>query len=131
MAKLPKSDIVSTGKRVLPAGHPDLLWYDPSEVLIVGEESQYSSTGPALTIGSRIISGSVTSSSSATGSSGATTTPEVRSDVPDLSDIEEVILEEYTDEVTKALFYRAKFKIRNSSNNKNNVGGVDARIEPS
>lgn len=130
MAKVSKSDIVSTGKRVLPAGHPDLLWYDPSEVIIVGEESAYSNTAPALTASSRVTGGSITSS--AVGASGASKVvpPIVKPDVPDLSDIEEVILEEYRDEVTKALFYRAKVKIRNSSSNKNNIAGVDARIEP-
>lgn len=49
MAKrVSKSSIVSTTKRVLPAGHPDLVWYDPSEVIIIGEESEYKVSGTGV-----------------------------------------------------------------------------------
>jgi hypothetical protein len=48
-------------------------------------------------------------------------------DVPGLSDIESITYEEYPDS-TGVMKYRAILKIRNSSVNKDNVAGVDARI---
>lgn len=54
---------------------------------------------------------------------------ELVEDAPSLTDIEDVKTEDYYDPVSKALKIRAKIKIRNSSRNKKNVAGVDARIE--
>lgn len=50
------------------------------------------------------------------------------SDVPQLSDIESVQYVKYFDPVSKIEKAKAIIKIRNSSKNKNNVAGVDARI---
>jgi len=128
MAKrVPKSSIVSTTKRVLPAGHPDLVWYDPNEVIIVGEESEYKVSGTGVSAFSALLSGSLTSGSKIA-------EPKVKdpeeepSDVPQLSDIESVEYVKYFDPVSKIEKAKAIIKIRNSSKNKDNVAGVDARI---
>ena len=128
MAKrVSKSSIVSTTKRVLPAGHPDLVWYDPNEVIIVGEESEYKVSGTGVSSFSALLSGSLTSGSKIAD-------PKVKdpvqepSDVPQLSDIESVQYVKYFDPVSKIEKAKAIIKIRNSSKNKDNVAGVDARI---
>lgn len=51
-------------------------------------------------------------------------------DVPQLSDIESVTPTKYFDPVTKVEKVKVVIKIRNSSKNKNNIAGVDARIPP-
>lgn len=132
MAKrVSKSSIVSTTKRVLPAGHPDLVWYDPSEVIIIGEESEYKVSGTGVSFSSALLSGSLIS-----GSENPNKVEEEKdkksleepSDVPQLSDIESVQYVKYFDPVSKIEKAKAIIKIRNSSKNKNNVAGVDARI---
>lgn len=132
MAKrVSKSSIVSTTKRVLPAGHPDLVWYDPSEVIIIGEDSEYKVSGTGVSFSSALLSGSLIS-----GSENPNKVEEEKdkksleepSDVPQLSDIESVQYVKYFDPVSKIEKAKAIIKIRNSSKNKNNVAGVDARI---
>jgi len=132
MAKrVSKSSIVSTTKRVLPAGHPDLVWYDPSEVIIIGEESEYKVSGTGVSFSSALLSGSLIS-----GSENPNKVEEEKdkksleepSDVPQLSDIESVQYVKYFDPVSKIEKAKVIIKIRNSSKNKNNVAGVDARI---
>lgn len=54
--------------------------------------------------------------------------PQVNIDVPDLADIESITFEEYPDSITGIAKYNAVIKIRNSSKNKSNISGVDARI---
>jgi hypothetical protein len=129
--RIPKSSIVSTNKRVLPAGHPDLIWYDPSEVIVVGEESEYVATGSIVSAGSAILSGSIVAGSES---------PEKEeekeeqakvvelADVPQLSDIEDVQFTKYFDPVSKIEKAKAVIKIRNSSKNKDKIAGVDARL---
>ena len=132
MAKrISESDIVSSGKRVLPAGHPDLIWYDPSKVIVVGEESEYRASGTGISLVSGSLGGSLTSGSESP-EKGDQTEEESRSiekpDVPDLSDIENVEYVKYFDPVSKIEKVKVIIKVRNSSKNKNNVAGVDARI---
>lgn len=132
MAKrVSKSSIVSTTKRVLPAGHPDLVWYDPNEVIIVGEESEYKVSGTGVSSFSALLSGSLTSGSESpekVEEAKNQESSEESSDVPQLSDIESVEYVKYFDPVSKIEKAKAIIKIRNSSKNKNDVAGVDARI---
>lgn len=55
---------------------------------------------------------------------------ELVADVPSLTDIESVVKTKYFDPVTKVEKAKIVIKIRNSSKNKNNIAGVDARIKP-
>ena len=55
---------------------------------------------------------------------------EEKPDVPDLSDIESVTKTKYFDPVTKVEKVKIVIKVRNSSRNKKDVSGVDARIPP-
>lgn len=54
--------------------------------------------------------------------------PITKKDVPDLSDIESITFQEDYDPATKLTTMTAFIKIRNSSLNKENIAGVDARI---
>lgn len=132
MAKrIPKSSIVSTNKRVLPAGHPDLVWYDPSEVIVVGEESEYLATGSVVSSGSSLLSGSLIAASQ-NPKKEEQKQEEIKVielvDVPQLTDIEDVIFTKYFDPVSKIEKAKAVIKIRNSSKNKEKIAGVDARL---
>lgn len=122
--KINEDQISSSGRPVLPAGHPDLFWYLPGYAIVKGElESQ-----------------SLVRTGSSSGASGAelgnplpgepdpnqeTQRPIV--DIPQLSDISIVSNTKYFDEIGKE---RAKIvlKVKNSSLYKANVSGVDARI---
>lgn len=129
MSKISKSDIVSSGKIVRPAGHEDLLWLDSSEVIIVGEESEFKASGTRVPVWSVGPDGPTGPGASGPGASGPGVTGPVTEDVPSLSDIESVTFQQYKNKegVTKV---KAFIKIRNSSKNKKNVKGVDARIPP-
>lgn len=123
MRKVSNLDIASSGKLVRPAGHEDLIWLDPSQVIIVGEESEYRATGSRIPFASSLFSGSHDFPAKAK----AVVVTE-SSDVPELSDIENVEYTKYFDPVSKIEKAKVIIKIRNSSKNKNNVAGVDARI---
>lgn len=122
--KINESDITSPGRPVRPAGHKDLFWYKPGYAIIKGAEDSNSSR----LIGSRGGSGA----SSIVGPGGGGTLdpgvlPKPIADTPQLSDISIVSNTKYFDEIGKE---RAKIvlKIKNSSLNKQNIAGVDARI---
>lgn len=130
--RISESDIVSSGKRVLPAGHPDLVWYDPSKVIVVGEDSEYRASGTGVSLVAGSLGGSITSGSESPekeGDAEEKSESEEIIDVPQLSDIESITAEEYKNNegVTKIKLF---IKIRNSSKNKDKVSGVDARIAP-
>lgn len=128
--RVPKQAIVKDAPIILSKGHPDLTF--------LGDAIE---TDAAKFLSSRYLSGSFSGSSSvnsaivgsgATGPSGPSgpNEPEVilaLADIPSLSDIESITYEEYPDS-NGVMKYRAVLKIRNSSVNKDNVAGIDARI---
>lgn len=128
--RVPKQAIVKDAPIILSKGHPDLTF--------LGDALE---TDAAKFLSSRYLNGSFAGSNSGNDGGGATgptgpsgpsgptgpTGPEVRADVPSLSDIESITYEEYPDS-TGVMKYRAVLKIRNSSLNKDNVAGIDARI---
>jgi len=134
MAKrISESDIVSSGKRVLPAGHPDLVWYDPSKVIVVGEDSEYRASGTVVPLAAATLGGSLVAGSESPEKEKKIeqeSSSVEKSDVPELSDIEDVQRTTYFDPVSKIEKEKLVIRIRNSSKNKSNVAGVDARIPP-
>lgn len=126
--RIPNEDITYGFPKVLPPGHPDLLWLNPKDV-IIGDSAL--STGyqssPAGSSGASLVAGlNSTVTQSALLNSSAATLPVV--DTVNLVDIESITYSQYYDTVSKAAKYKAIIKIRNSSSNKSNVQGVDARI---
>jgi hypothetical protein len=132
--KISDANIVEGSKRVLPAGHPLLALYDPSKVIIVGQVSEYDLNTKKFPVG--------TGAGGFTGDTGNRDNPDdkddkkdddeskTKPDVPQLSDIESIEYIKYFDAVTKVEKVKAIIKIRNSSINKSNIAGVDARIPP-
>lgn len=114
---IPSENVTRGFPIVLPANHPDLIWLNPSDVLI-GPSSpdspyQTSPLKPAEKF-------------STTGQEEAEEDDSI--DKVDLTDIENISYTKYYDSVTKATKYKAVIKVRNSSLTKSNVQGVDARL---
>jgi hypothetical protein len=134
MKKIPDANIVKGSKRVLPAGHPLLALYDPSEVIIVGQVSEYDLNYKSFPIGTGAggFNGGDQSEDKKDDKDEKKKEEEAKEkpDVPQLSDIENIEYVKYFDSVTKVEKVKAIIKIRNSSINKNKISGVDARIAP-
>lgn len=128
--RVPKQSIVKGAPIILSKGHPDLTFLGDA---LETDASRISS--------SRYLTGSFAGSTSGNSSGGATgptgpsgpdgpsgpSGPSIVVDVPGPGDIESITYEEYPDS-TGVMKYRAVLKIRNSSLNKDNIAGVDARI---
>ena len=122
--RIDKKDVTEGQPLVLPAGHPDTVFLNPNN---------YIQTKGNITDYSKYKTGGAYSSLNATPEDGIEPTSLNSSlgnqlDVPQLTDIESVIFEQYYDSVSKLVKYKAVLKIRNSSKNPNSVAGVDARI---
>jgi hypothetical protein len=113
---IPSEQITHGFPIVLPKNSPDLLWLNPREVLI-GKATDIENY---LTLPFR--------STEVLGASGKGGSGDESVDKVDLTDIESITYTKYYDSVTKATKYKAVIKIRNSSSDKSNVQGVDARI---
>jgi len=125
--RLDKKDITDGNPLILPEGHPDTVFLNPNSYLTVsGTKLNYSKYQSGNPYGSALPdNGEPTKLNNEiieelTGAK--------IQDVPEFTDIESVNFTKYYDAVTKEEKVKAVLKIRNSSNNKNNVAGVDARI---
>jgi hypothetical protein len=115
---IPSEQVTHGSPVVLPLGHEDTLWLNPREFIIGGVlEDDYYRTSPFIG----------TEKFSKTSGQGEKD-EEDGLDKVDLTDIESISYTKYFDAVTKATKYKAVIKIRNSSSDKLNVRGVDARI---
>lgn len=105
---------------VLPKNSPDRVFVRKTVGLDIDEGSTTNLTIPfALGVGS----------GGGGGSSADQTLPGVLDDIPQLTDIENITYQQYYD-TFNSIRIKAIIKIRNSSKNKSNVSGVDARNEP-
>jgi len=114
--KIPADSIVSSPVIVLPEGHPDIPKFNPNKIIVVPRQSgtanlKSSPYKESLSIDPIIIDAEIPSK-----------------DAPSLSDIEEVIITKYFDEVSNIEKAKVSIKVRNSALNKKEVGGVDARV---
>lgn len=111
---------------VLTEGSPETIFAHPSSYLVVkGGSLDYSKY-----LTSNLYTGGV-GGGYVNDDGGVITDPpslEDLLDIPELSDIESITYEPYYDTATKVQKVRAILRIRNSSINKLNVEGVDARI---
>ena len=114
---IPSEQITHGFPIILPKNSPDLLWLNPREVLI----------GKATDIENYLTSPFKSTEEYVSGE-GAEEEGNNSIDKVDLTDIENITYTKYYDSVTKATKYKAVIKIRNSSSDKPNVRGVDARI---
>jgi hypothetical protein len=115
---IPSENVTRGFPIVLPANHPDLIWLKASDVLITeaSEDLEYQASPFRQTDKSLVEDpeGEFVADDS--------------TDKVDLTDIENITYTKYYDSVTKATKYKAVIKIRNSSLDKSNVLGVDARL---
>lgn len=124
--KIPGPNVVQGPKPVLSEDNPDTLWISPEKYLKIKAGkisydnylSNISASSPAQTQTPSEIMALLKK----------TTEGAVKPDTVDLTDIESITYEQYYDSVSKLIKYKAIIKIRNSSVNKTNVEGVDARI---
>jgi hypothetical protein len=115
---IPSENVTRGFPIVLPANHPDLIWLNANEVIITeaSEDFEYQAS-PFKPLDKSLV-----------------VDPEGEEleddtiDKVDLTDIESVTYTKYYDSVTKATKYKAVVKVRNSSLDKSNVRGVDARL---
>lgn len=121
--RIPKANIITGPKPII--NQADKVW------LGSGNGVEGTTSTP---LGSGINSASLKTASSAPdqATASAASTKNVESvvipDTVDMTDIEDISYEQYYDSTSKLVRYKAIIKIRNSSTNKLNVEGVDARI---
>jgi hypothetical protein len=121
--RIPKANIITGPKPII--NQADKVW--------LGNGSGVEGT-TSTPVGSGINSTGINTASSAPdqAKASAVSTKEVEAavlpDTVDMTDIEDISYEQYYDATSKLVRYRAILKIRNSSTNKLNVEGVDARI---
>jgi len=127
--RISKQEIVKPAPVVLSKKSLDSVFTkDNSDIVFTDEFGNVIKNAP---LGAFNFTGSfggvVTGPSGSSGPSGITGPETVPPDVPSLADIESITMEEYADSngVSK---YKAVIKIRNSSRDKMNVAGVDARV---
>lgn len=126
--RVPKSNVVEGTLPVLVEGNPDTFFLAPNKYLKVKDGAvnydNYltSISGISSPLQSQPDLNSLVSSSK------LTTNPIIKIDTVDLTDIESITYEQYYDSIAKVIKYKAILKIRNSSPNKTEVQGVDARI---
>ena len=126
--RVPKSNVVQGPLPVLSENNPDSFFLAPNQYLKVKDG--------AVTYDNYLSNVSATSPVSATQpdlnsliTSGINAPAQLpKPDTIDLTDIESITYEQYYDSVSKLVKYKAILKIRNSSVNKVDVQGVDARI---
>jgi hypothetical protein len=124
--RVPEQAIVSNPKIVLPEGHPDTIWFNPYAIITSkSNEVQYgryltASFGSPISVGTR----------EAIENPSAVVAVEERDlpDVPNLTDIELFSSTKYYDPVTKVEKAKIVIKVTNTSKDKANIEGVDARI---
>ena len=128
-SRLPKANVVQGNLPVLGEDNPDALFISPNKYLKVKGGSLATNFDNYLT-GISGVSASASDINSLLASSGkVSTTVPIKPDTIDLTDIEgDPVYEQYYDPVSKLVKYKVTLKIRNSSVNKTNVQGVDARI---
>ena len=106
---------------VLPKNSPDRVFVRRTVGLDIDEGTTANLASPFSLGGSGLGSGG--------GTTADPNLPTVITDIPQLTDIENITYQQYYD-TFNSIRIKAIIKIRNSSKNKSNVIGVDARNEP-
>jgi len=124
-SRVPKAAIVRGAPIVVTTNDEFISFYDPSQFLVKdGGKIQYTKFSP----------GSPFASSSGNVDTPGATTPKPGvvqieiPDVPNLTDIELFSSTKYYDPVTKVEKAKIVIKITNTSKDKSNIEGVDARV---
>ena len=127
-SRVSKAAIVRGAPIVVTTDDEFISFYDPSQFLVKdGGKIQYTKFSPGSPFSSAFGSGVTGTVNSSLGNK-AEIVPIELPDVPNLTDIELVSSTKYYDPVTKVEKGKLVIKVTNTSKDKVNIEGVDARI---
>jgi hypothetical protein len=127
-SRVPKAAIVRGAPIVITTDDEFISFYDPSQFLVKdGGKIQYTKFGPGSPFSSAFSSATPGTINGAVGNK-AEVVPIELPDVPNLTDIELFSSTKYYDPVTKVEKAKIVIKVTNTSKDKANIEGVDARV---
>lgn len=127
-SRVPKASIVRGAPIVVTTDDEFISFYDPSQFLVKdGGKVQYTKFGPGSPFSSAFSSTTPGTINGAVGNK-AEVVPIELPDVPNLTDIELFSSTKYYDPVTKVEKAKIVIKVTNTSKDKANIEGVDARV---
>jgi len=128
LSRVSKAAIVRGAPIVVTTNDEFISFYDPSQFLVKdGGKIQYTKFSPGSPFASAFASTPTGTINDATGNK-TQIVPIELPDVPNLTDIELVSSTKYYDPVTKVEKAKLVIKVTNTSKDKANIEGVDARI---
>jgi len=128
LSRVSKATIVRGAPIVVTTNDEFISFYDPSQFLVKdGGKIQYTKFSPGSPFASSFAATQPGTINDAAGSK-TEIVPIELPDVPNLTDIELVSSTKYYDPVTKVEKAKLVIKITNTSKDKANIEGVDARI---
>jgi hypothetical protein len=127
-SRVPKAAIVRGAPIVITTDDEFISFYDPSQFLVKeGGKFQYTKFSPGSPFASSFSSAAPGTIDGAVGNKTEVVAIELP-DVPNLTDIELFNSTKYYDPVTKVEKAKIVIKVTNTSKDKANIEGVDARI---
>jgi len=127
-SRVPKAAIVRGAPIVITTDDEFISFYDPSQFLVKeGGKFQYTKFSPGSPFSSAFSSAAPGTINGAVGNK-TEIVPIELPDVPNLTDIELFSSTKYYDPVTKVEKAKIVIKVTNTSKDKANIEGVDARI---
>ena len=127
-SRVPKAAIVRGAPIVITTDDEFISFYDPSQFLVKeGGKFQYTKFSPGSPFASSFSSAAPGTINGAVGNK-TEVVPIELPDVPNLTDIELFSSTKYYDPVTKVEKAKIVIKVTNTSKDKTNIEGVDARI---
>lgn len=130
--RIAASKVVRAKKPVVRKDSVLNIWMDPSQILVLDTNEglispSYSMAGGLSGSSSIVVPGALSNQTDATIKETDVSEYINRSDTPDLSDIESIVVTQYKDTLGNQKA-KAVIKVRNSFSFPENVVGVDARI---
>jgi hypothetical protein len=128
-SRVPKASIVRGAPVVVTTDDEFISFYDPLQFIVKdGGSVRYLKFGPGSPFSSAFASGVDIGTVNASLGNKAEIVPIELPDVPNLTDIELFSSTKYYDPVTKVEKAKLVIKVTNTSKDKANIEGVDARI---
>lgn len=130
--RIAASKVVRAKKPIVRKDSVLNIWMDPSQILVIDTNDglispSYSMSGSLSGSSSIVVPGALSNQTDATIKETDVSEYINRSDTPDLSDIESIVVTQYKDALGNQKA-KAVIKVRNSFSFPENVVGVDARI---
>jgi hypothetical protein len=127
--RVPIHQVVDAAPIVIDEKDPDLIFLSPKKVIITKNgKAVYDKYSNGIPGGGDLGGGNNNDDGTIVVGPDLPKEEESQFDIPDLTDIEGIVYEQYYDAATKAPRYKAIITIRNSSSRSSEVQGVDARL---